>query len=73
MGSSWSAQVQHHQHRHGASEPYIIVSQGGEFTDSLDPWFFIKMFPTLFPVTNGGPRQADESNVDVAIEADAMA
>jgi hypothetical protein len=73
MGSSWSAQVQHHQHGHGASEPYIIVSRGEEFADSSDPRFFAKTFPTLFPVAKGGPRQAEESNVDVAIEADAMA
>ena len=73
VGSSWSAQVQHHQHGHGASEPYIVVSRGGEFADSSDPRFFAKTFPTLFPVANGGPRQADESNVDVAVEADAMA
>lgn len=75
MGSSWSgsAQVQHHQHAHGASEPYIVVSRGEEFADSSDPRVFAKTFPTLFPLANGGPRQAEESNVDVAIEADAMA
>jgi hypothetical protein len=65
-GSSWngSAQV---QHGHTVSEPYIVVSRGDEFADSLDTWFFAKTFPTLFPVGNGGPRQAEESN-----EADAM-
>ena len=49
------------------------MSRGGEFTDSSDPQFFTKTFPTLFPVANGGPRQADKSNIDVAIKADAMA
>jgi len=73
MGSSWSAQVRHHQHGHGASEPFIVVSRGEEFADSSVSRFFAKTFPTLFPVANGGPRQAEESNVDVAIESNAMA
>jgi hypothetical protein len=73
VGSSWSAQVQHHQHGHGASEPYIVVSRGEDFADSSDPRFFAKTFPTLFPFANGGPRQAEESSVDVAVEADALA
>jgi hypothetical protein len=76
-GSSWmgTAQV---RHGHIASEPYIVVSRGEEFADSLDTWFFAKTFPTLFPVGNGGPRQAEESitgvvdGVEIGHEADAM-
>jgi hypothetical protein len=49
------------------------VSRGEEFADSWDPRFFAKTFPTLFPVGNGGPHQAEESSVDVVIEVDAMA
>jgi hypothetical protein len=62
---SWagSAQV---RHGHAASEPYIALSRGEEFADSLDTWFFAKTFPTLFPVGNGGPRQAEECTTDMA-------
>jgi len=74
-GSSWvgSAPV---RYGHAASEPYIIVSRGEEFADSLDTRFFAKTFPTLFPVGNGGPRQAEESvveGVEIGQEADAAA
>ncbi|KAL8367267.1 hypothetical protein RB599_010317, partial [Gaeumannomyces hyphopodioides] len=56
--------------RHGhTSEPYILVSRGGDFADSFDARFFAKTFPTLFPVGNGGPRQAEESIADVADDA----
>jgi Helitron helicase-like domain at N-terminus/Domain of unknown function (DUF6570) len=63
-GSMWtgSAEVRHGQ----ASEPYILVSRGEEFADSFDVRFFAKTFPTLFPVGNGGPRQAEESITDLA-------
>jgi len=72
-GSSWSGSAQvRHGNGHGASEPYIAVSRGEEFADSWDPWFFAKTFPTLFPVGNGGPRQAEESNVDAAVETVAI-
>ncbi|PVH91578.1 hypothetical protein DM02DRAFT_663850 [Periconia macrospinosa] len=47
-------------------EPYILVSRGDDFADSLDPQFFAKAFPTLFPFGNGGPRQAEEAMADVA-------
>ncbi|KJK73763.1 hypothetical protein H634G_10968 [Metarhizium anisopliae BRIP 53293] len=43
------------------SEPYIHVCRGDEFADSLDAWFFAKMFPTLFPFGFGGPRLAEEA------------
>ena len=75
MRNSWpgSAQVrQGHEHENGASEPYIVVSRGEEFADSSDPRFFAKAFPTLFPVGNGGPRQAEESNADATVERDVM-
>ncbi|KAF1807901.1 hypothetical protein P152DRAFT_469269 [Eremomyces bilateralis CBS 781.70] len=51
--------------RGNTSEPYIVVSRGEDFADSLDARFFAKTFPTLFPVGRGGPRQADESIEDV--------
>ena len=77
-GSSWagSAEV---RREHTASEPYIVVSRGAEFADTFDARFFAKTFPTLFPVGNGGPRQAEESitdvveGVEVAIDAGATA
>jgi len=47
VGSSWLAQVQYYQHGHGASEPYIMVSRGGEFDDSSEPLFFATPFPIL--------------------------
>jgi hypothetical protein len=52
----------------GASEPYILVSRGETFADSKDVHFFAKTFPTLFPVGDGGPRQAEESLADLARE-----
>lgn len=58
--SSWAGSTQV-RHGHAASEPYIVVSRGEEFADSFDTRFFAKTFPTLFPVGNGGPRQAEES------------
>lgn len=47
-----------------ASEPYIVVSHGDDFADSFGARFFAKTFPTLFPLGNGGPRQAEESIED---------
>jgi hypothetical protein len=41
--------------------------------------FFAKMFPTLFPLENRGPRLAEENtmdvagNLDVSVEAEATA
>jgi len=57
-----SAQVR----RGCGSEPYVHVSRGDEFADSFDPRFFAKTFPTLFPLGNGGPRQAEECIAEVA-------
>lgn len=42
------------------------MSRGEEFADSFDIRFFAKTFPMLFPVGNGGPRQAKESITDLA-------
>lgn len=52
--------------REHASEPYIQVCRGEEFADSFATRFFAKTFPTLFPVGNGGPRQAEESITDMS-------
>ncbi|KAL6411765.1 hypothetical protein AUP68_04139 [Ilyonectria robusta] len=57
-GAAWrgSAEV-----RHGcAAEPYIVVSRSQDFADSFDVWFLAKVFPTLFLLGKGGPRQAEE-------------
>ncbi|PVH91107.1 hypothetical protein DM02DRAFT_706769 [Periconia macrospinosa] len=64
-----SAEVEHG----GASEPYILVSRGETFADSHDVRFFAKTFPTLFPVGDGGPRQAEESLADLAQVVDGEA
>lgn len=71
-GSTWagSAQV---RYGHAASEPYILVSRGEEFADSFDTRFFAKTFPTLFPIGNGGPRQAEESITGMVEGVDATA
>ncbi|RSL75523.1 hypothetical protein CDV31_017416, partial [Fusarium ambrosium] len=50
-------------------EPYILVSRGEDFADPFDALFFAKTFPTLFLVSTGGLRQAEESIGDVAEEA----
>ncbi|KNB18529.1 hypothetical protein FOXG_15932 [Fusarium oxysporum f. sp. lycopersici 4287] len=61
-GSTWkeSAKVRHW----GAVEPYIVVSRGEVFADSFDTWFLAKIFPSLFPLGKGGPRQAEEHSKD---------
>lgn len=46
--------------RSGAAEPFILVSRGDDFAESLDAHFFAKTFPTLLPLGQGGPRQAEE-------------
>jgi len=57
-GAIGSAEV-----RDGRSvEPYILMSRGQEFADSLEVSFFAKTFPTLFPFGRGGPRQALEGS-----------
>ncbi|KAM5348941.1 hypothetical protein ACJ41O_008764 [Fusarium nematophilum] len=61
-----SAEVRHGDTR----EPYILVSRGEDFADPFDVPFFVKTFPTLFPVGRGGPRQAEEGLADVAGEVD---
>jgi hypothetical protein len=53
-------------HRNKGSEPYILVSRGKDFADSMDAYFFAKTFPTLFPMGNGGPRLAEENSADIA-------
>ena len=45
-------------------EPYIAVSRGADFANSLEPQFLAKTFPTLFPFGSGGPRQAEEGIVE---------
>ena len=42
-------------------EPYIAVSRVTDFANSLDPRFFAKTFPSLFPFGSGGPCRAEES------------
>ncbi|PVH91575.1 hypothetical protein DM02DRAFT_576886, partial [Periconia macrospinosa] len=54
------------------SEPYILVSRGDKFADSFDPRFFAKTFPTLFPLGNGGPRQAEECMAEMAGDDDVV-
>jgi len=51
--------------RRYTSKPYITVSRGEEFADSFNTRFFAKTFLTLFPLGNGGPRQAKESVADI--------
>lgn len=63
-GSAWAGSAEVRLEH--ASEPYIQVCRGEEFADSFDTRFFAKTFPTLFPVGNGGPRQAEESITDMS-------
>ncbi len=53
---AWDARTQ---------EPYIAVSRGADFADSLDARFFAKTFPSLFPHGSGGPRRAEESMSEI--------
>jgi hypothetical protein len=39
--------------------PYIRVQRGSEFASSMDPDYFPKTFPTLFPFGRGGPLQVN--------------
>ncbi|KAL8303418.1 hypothetical protein RB600_007051 [Gaeumannomyces tritici] len=59
IGATWAGSSEG-QRAGEASEPYIGVSRGEDFADSLDARFFAKTFPTLFPTGSGGPRQAEE-------------
>ncbi|CVL08147.1 uncharacterized protein FMAN_14189 [Fusarium mangiferae] len=63
-GSTWkgSAKVRHG----GAVEHYIVIFRGEVFADSFDTWFLAKTFPSLFPLGNGGPREAEEYSKDAA-------
>jgi hypothetical protein len=55
-GESPSMQV------YGSSErPFIRVSRGSEFADTLSPDYFPKTFPCCFPYGCGGPRVADRN------------
>jgi len=48
-----------------SNHPFIRVSRGNEFADSLDVDFFTKTFPTLFPFGRGGPRtERPDSTID---------
>jgi hypothetical protein len=47
-------------------EPYVLISHGDDFANSHDVQFFAKAFPTLFPVGDGGPRQAEENMAELA-------
>ena len=59
IGATWVGSSEARRAGEG-SEPYIGVTRGEDFADSLDAQFFAKTFPTLFPRGNGGPRQAEE-------------
>jgi hypothetical protein len=43
----------------GFDIPYIQASREGKFADSLDPDFFMKTFPVLFPRGIGGPKDLE--------------
>ncbi|EGY20851.1 uncharacterized protein VDAG_02375 [Verticillium dahliae VdLs.17] len=66
----WAGSVEVQSRGGSASEPYILVSRGEEFADPFDARYFAKVFPTLFPVGSGGPRQAEESAADADLGAD---
>lgn len=71
-GRTWSAGgATAGVHHIAGSEPYILISRGGDFADSIDAHFFARTFPTLFPTGNGGPRLAEENSVDIAECGDA--
>ena len=53
-------------HYNKGSEPYILISQGKDFADSIDIYFFIKTFSILFLTSNRGPCLAKEDSADVA-------
>lgn len=54
----------------GIYKPYVRVSRGSEFADSLDPFFFAKMSVKLFPTGRGGPKRL---NLDDTLEQDIKA
>ncbi|KAL8284673.1 hypothetical protein RB600_009207, partial [Gaeumannomyces tritici] len=60
IGATWVGSSEGRRRAGEVSEPYIGVSRGEDFADSLDARFFAKTFPTLFPTGSGGPRQAEE-------------
>ncbi|PNP59973.1 hypothetical protein FNYG_14697 [Fusarium nygamai] len=51
-------------------EPYIHVSRGDEFADTLGASFFAKTFPTLLPLGVGGPRLVEEAALSAGRGAD---
>ncbi|KID59322.1 arrestin domain-containing protein, partial [Metarhizium hybridum] len=53
-------------------EPFIQVSRGDDFADTLEPSFFPKAFPTLFPWGLGGPRLADEEVAGIGAKPGAV-
>jgi len=67
-GNSWvgTAEVR----RGEGLEPYVLMSRGDGFADSNEVRFFAKAFPNLFPVGDGGPRQAEEGMADLTGDAD---
>lgn len=67
-GNSWVGTTEV-QRREGL-EPYVLMSRGDRFTNSNEVRFFAKAFPTLFPVGDRGPRQAEEGIADLARDAD---
>lgn len=52
----------------GSYQPFIRVSRGTQFADSLDPDFFPKTFPTLLPFGGGEPRAAASEGVNHSLK-----
>lgn len=46
---------------HPNNDPFIVSRHGVEFEDSSHPDYFPRMFPTLFPFGEGGPRPTPKS------------
>jgi Helitron helicase-like domain at N-terminus len=44
--------------------PYVRISHGNRFADTLEKDFFPKTFPTLFPYGRGGPRSVGDQAVN---------
>jgi hypothetical protein len=52
----------------GSHQPFIRVSHGAQFADSLDPDFFPETFPTLFPFGRGGPVAFESEGVNHSLQ-----
>ena len=52
----------------GSYQPFIRVSHGAQFADGLDPDFFPKTFPTLFPFGRGGPVAVESKGVNHSLK-----